>query len=57
MIPKIIHQIWIGPRPAPEKLMATWKEKNPSFEYIRWPLKHTQCVKKPYKSSIILISS
>ena len=36
MIPKIIHQIWIGPRPAPEKLMATWKEKNPSFEYIRW---------------------
>lgn len=35
-IPKIIHQIWIGPKPAPTKLMDTWKEKNPDFEYIRW---------------------
>ena len=36
MIPKIIHQIWIGPRPAPTKLMDTWREKHPGFEYIRW---------------------
>jgi mannosyltransferase OCH1-like enzyme len=35
-VPKIIHQIWIGPKPAPTKLMDTWKEKNPDFEYIRW---------------------
>jgi hypothetical protein len=35
-VPKIIHQIWIGPKPAPTKLMDTWKEKNPHFEYIRW---------------------
>jgi len=35
-IPKIIHQIWIGPKPAPIKLMNTWKEKNPDFEYIFW---------------------
>ena len=28
-IPKIIHQLWIGPKPAPSKLMQTWKEKNP----------------------------
>ena len=36
MIPKIIHQLWIGPKPAPTKFMDTWKEKNPDFEYIRW---------------------
>lgn len=35
-VPKIIHQIWIGPKPAPTKLMDTWKDKNPDFEYIRW---------------------
>ena len=27
MIPKIIHQLWIGPKPAPTKFMDTWKEK------------------------------
>jgi len=36
MIPRIIHQIWIGPKPAPTKFMDTWKEKNPKFTYIRW---------------------
>jgi mannosyltransferase OCH1-like enzyme len=35
-VPKIIHQIWIGPKPAPTKLMNTWKEKHPDFEYIFW---------------------
>jgi GT2 family glycosyltransferase len=36
IVPKIIHQIWIGPKPAPTKLMDTWKDKNPDYEYIRW---------------------
>jgi hypothetical protein len=35
-IPKIIHQLWIGNKSAPIKLMNTWKEKNPEFEYIFW---------------------
>lgn len=35
-IPKIIHQLWIGTKPAPITLMNTWKEKNPDFEYIFW---------------------
>ena len=35
-IPKIIHQLWIGNKPAPIKLMNTWKEKHPDFEYIHW---------------------
>jgi glycosyltransferase involved in cell wall biosynthesis len=35
-IPKIIHQIWIGPKPTPQKMMNTWKDKHPDFEYIFW---------------------
>jgi hypothetical protein len=35
-IPKIIHQLWIGPKPAPITLMNTWKDKHPNFEYIYW---------------------
>ena len=36
MIPKIIHQLWIGTKPPPTKFMDTWRDKNPDFEYIRW---------------------
>lgn len=36
MIPKIIHQIWIGDNNEPTKFMNTWKNKNPGFEYIKW---------------------
>jgi hypothetical protein len=36
MIPKIIHQIWIGPKPAPIKYIQTWKEMNPTWEHILW---------------------
>jgi GT2 family glycosyltransferase len=36
IIPKIIHQLWIGTKPAPKTLMDTWREKNPDFEYIFW---------------------
>jgi GT2 family glycosyltransferase len=35
-IPKILHQIWIGPKPAPTNLMRTWKEAHPDFDYILW---------------------
>jgi hypothetical protein len=35
-IPHIIHQIWIGDKPAPKKLMETWSIKHPDFEYIFW---------------------
>lgn len=35
-IPKIIHQIWIGPNPRPSNFMQTWKDKHPDFEYIFW---------------------
>ena len=35
-IPKIIHQIWIGPKPRPVKFMNTFRDKHPDFEYILW---------------------
>jgi mannosyltransferase OCH1-like enzyme len=34
MIPKIIHQIWIGKKLPPQALMDTWKMKD--FEYQVW---------------------
>jgi hypothetical protein len=42
MIPKILHQIWIGSKPAPTNLMKTWKEKHPDFEYILWTEKEIE---------------
>ena len=36
MIPKILHQMWIGPKEAPHKMMTTWKVKNPDYEYVYW---------------------
>ena len=36
IIPKIIHQLWIGPKPRPSKFMATWQTKHPDYEYIMW---------------------
>lgn len=35
-IPKIIHQIWIGPHKCPMKFINTFREKNPDFEHILW---------------------
>jgi len=35
-IPKILHQLWIGPKEAPHKMMETWREKHTDFEYIFW---------------------
>jgi len=37
MIPKIIHQIWLGDQSMrPSSLMKTWKEMNPTWEYKVW---------------------
>tara|TARA_Y100000739_G_scaffold229735_1_gene245772 strand:- start:2799 stop:3686 length:888 start_codon:yes stop_codon:yes gene_type:complete len=38
-IPKIIHQIWIGPRKLPKKYSIwakTWQELNPTWKYKLW---------------------
>jgi mannosyltransferase OCH1-like enzyme len=31
-IPKIIHQIWIGPKKRPDALLKTWRDKHPASE-------------------------
>jgi mannosyltransferase OCH1-like enzyme len=37
MIPKIIHQIWLGDQGIrPEPLMHTWKDMNPEWEHKFW---------------------
>lgn len=41
MIPKIIHQIWLGDQSKrPSKIMETWKEKHPEWEYNLWTEKN-----------------
>lgn len=38
-IPKIIHQIWVGPKPVPTLLKASargWKKSHPDWQYILW---------------------
>ena len=37
MIPKIIHQIWVGDQSQrPVNLMKTWEDMNPEWEYKLW---------------------
>jgi len=41
MIPKIIHQIWIGDQnKRPQKYIDSWKTKNPNWEHILWTEKN-----------------
>lgn len=39
-IPKVIHQIWIGPHPRPDRWMATWARdflaEHPGWRYRLW---------------------
>ncbi len=36
MIPKILHQVWVGPHRMPIEWMQTWKDNHPDWEYILW---------------------
>jgi hypothetical protein len=49
-IPKIIHQLWIGDKPAPITLMNTWKDKHPDFEYIMW--NENEMIKRNFQSQL-----
>lgn len=35
-IPKIIHQLWVGPKPPPLRWMQTWQAYHPDWEYRLW---------------------
>lgn len=46
-IPRIIHQIWLGPNPIPEsyhRYMATWRDMHPEWEYHLWTDKDVKSV-------------
>lgn len=36
MIPRILHQVWIGPKPRPARWMDTWRRLHPDWEYQLW---------------------
>lgn len=36
MIPRILHQIWIGPNPPPTAMMDSWRDWHPGFEHRVW---------------------
>lgn len=42
MIPKILHQFWIGNNPPPMSLINTWIEKHPGWTHIFWDEKRLQ---------------
>lgn len=52
LIPKIIHQLWIGPKPPPTKFMKTWKDKHEAlgYEYIFWNEK--ELIKRGFVSQL-----
>jgi mannosyltransferase OCH1-like enzyme len=39
-IPKIIHQIWLGPLEPPKEAMQSWKKLHPDWGYILWTEKN-----------------
>jgi len=49
-IPKIIHQLWIGPVPAPISCMQTWHNKHPDFQYILW---NESCLERLFLSLLL----
>jgi mannosyltransferase OCH1-like enzyme len=36
MIPKIIHQFWVGPKPPPMALIQTWRDAHPDWIHLLW---------------------
>jgi mannosyltransferase OCH1-like enzyme len=36
VVPRLIHQIWIGPDPAPTNLIDTWRTTHPTWRHKLW---------------------
>ena len=57
-IPKLIHQIWIGPKKQPDMWIKSWSEdyinKFKDFEYILWNDKNIKKILNKYPVSKIL---
>jgi len=33
---RVIHQVWVGDKPVPEKWTHTWVDKHPNWKYVLW---------------------
>ncbi len=40
IIPRKMHQIWVGPLPQPTRWMESWPEKHPDWLYSVWTNEH-----------------
>lgn len=36
MIPRVLHQVWVGPRPVPDAWIAAWAAMHPTWELRLW---------------------
>jgi len=36
MIPRVIHQVWVGNKERPDEWMDTWKKMMPNWDYVLW---------------------
>ncbi len=56
-VPKIIHQLWIGPKSIPINAMNTIKQDNPDYDYILWNEEKLEelTIPKKYKQKIKLM--
>jgi FkbM family methyltransferase len=39
MVPRVLHRVWLGPRPIPERYeayWAAWKRQLPDYELVTW---------------------
>ncbi len=36
VIPRIIHQVWLGPKKRPARLMDSWAKLHPDWEHVVW---------------------
>ncbi len=54
MIPRTIHQIWVGPDPLPEEFgpyIKSWKRHHPEWEHILWTEKNLP--ESPVRSEVL----
>lgn len=50
-IPKIIHQVWIGPNKPPE-FLGSWRDKHPDYQWILWDNKAVKNIMPLYNQKL-----
>ena len=55
--PRIIHAVWIGPKPPPTKLLDTWFALNPAWEFRLWNSDKVQSYVSTTRAGAVLVPS